>query len=127
VARYLVRQCLPGPAFEVIEASSGADGVAAAIAGRPDVVLLDLMMPGVDGWQVLKRLRADPVTEGLPVVIVTSRVITPEEQEALDRPSAIVSKQELARATLAPVVQAALGRDGRDHDARNPAAAPLPL
>ena len=124
VARYLVRQCLPAPAFDVIEAAGGEEGLARRGDGQPDVVLLDLMMPGIDGWQVLKRLRADARTRDVPVVIVTSHAITPEERDGLGGVFAIVPKQELARATLAPVVQAAHGRDDRT---RGAASAPLPL
>ena len=51
VARYLVRQCLPAPAFEVTEAAGGDEGLGRAVEARPDVILLDLMMPTVDGWQ----------------------------------------------------------------------------
>ena len=124
VARYLVRQCLPAPAFEVTEAANGAEGLGRAVEVRPDVILLDLMMPDVDGWQVLRRLRAAEATRDVPVVIVTSHVITPEERDSLEGTFAIVSKQDLARATLAPIVQAATGRDERRQE-RPPA--PLPL
>jgi signal transduction histidine kinase/DNA-binding response OmpR family regulator len=124
VARYLVKQCLPAPAFEVIEAANGAEGIAKAGQERPDVVLLDLMMPGIDGWQVAKRLRADEGTRGLPIVIITSHAISPDQREELGGVFAIVSKQQLARATLAPVVQAA---HGRDDQANGAGSAPLPL
>ena len=49
MARYLVRQCLPVPAFEVTEASSGEEGLERARAEQPDVIVLDLIMPGLDG------------------------------------------------------------------------------
>jgi CheY-like chemotaxis protein len=113
VARYLVRQCLPPPAFDVAEAISGDEGLRRAIAEPPDVVVLDLMMPGTDGWQVLKELHAAAGTRDLPVVIVTSHALEPEERSRLAGAFAVVSKQDLSRSTLAPVVQAAARRDDR--------------
>ena len=113
VARYLVRQCLPAPAFDVIEASGGDDGIKRATEEQPDVVVLDLMMPGTDGWQVLETLHGASGTRDLPVVIVTSHVLGADERGRLADACAIVSKQNLSRATLAPVVQAAARRDER--------------
>jgi CheY-like chemotaxis protein/two-component sensor histidine kinase len=111
VARYLIRQCLPPPAFDVGEATSGEDGIRRAADERPDVVVLDLMMPGTDGWQVLKALHGTDGTRDLPVVIVTSHALEAEERSRLADAFAIVSKQDLSRRTLAPVVQAAARRD----------------
>jgi CheY-like chemotaxis protein len=113
VARYLVRQCLPAPAFDVTEATSGEDGIRRATEEHPDVVVLDLMMPGTDGWQVLKVLHGADATRDLPVVILTSHALGGEERSRLAGASAIVSKQDLSRTTLAPVVQAAARRDER--------------
>ena len=118
------RLVLEAAGFLVATAQGGEQAVEIASRDPPDVVLLDLMMPDVDGWQVLRRLRAAEATRDVPVVIVTSRVITPEERDSLEGTFAIVSKQELSRATLAPIVQAATGRD--DGRQQRPAA-PLPL
>lgn len=62
-------------------AADGAEGLAAIAAGKPDLVLLDLDMPNVDGFEVLRSLRADPETEHLPVIVVTGR----EDTAAIDR------------------------------------------
>jgi two-component system phosphate regulon response regulator PhoB len=59
--------------FSVHEASDGESGLAAVAAIRPDVVLLDWMMPGMDGLEVCRRLRADPDTAAIPVVLLTAR------------------------------------------------------
>ena len=123
VARYLVRQCLPAPAFDVIEAASGEDGIRRATGEHPDVVVLDLMMPGTDGWQVLKALHGADATRDLPVVILTSHALDGEERSRLADAFAIVSKQDLSRTTLAPMVQAAARRDER-HGVPAP---PIPL
>jgi two-component system cell cycle response regulator len=58
--------------YEVITAPDGPSGLAAAVRERPDIVLLDVMMPGMDGFEVCKRLKADPATRHIPVVLVTA-------------------------------------------------------
>jgi len=58
-------------AATVATATRGEDAVALARANHPDVVLVDLMMPGIDGWEVCKRLKADPATAAIPIVILT--------------------------------------------------------
>jgi len=58
--------------FDVVTAGNAADARAAAAASPPDAVLLDVMMPGVDGWQVLAELRRDARTEHVPVVVMSA-------------------------------------------------------
>lgn len=58
--------------FVLLEASSGALGIEMALRSPPDLVLCDLLMPGVDGFGVLARLRAEPATAGVPFVFLTS-------------------------------------------------------
>ena len=53
-------------------ASRGDDALALACADPPDVIILDVMMPGMDGWETCRRLKADPVTAGIPIVMLTS-------------------------------------------------------
>ncbi len=64
--------------MEVAEAASGPEGIRKARDEDPDVVLLDLMMPGVDGVSTLRALRSDPETSDIPVVFLTARVKSPE-------------------------------------------------
>jgi CheY-like chemotaxis protein len=59
--------------MEVSEAADGAEGLRRAAQDRPDVVLLDLMMPGMDGAATLQNLRADPATSAIPVVFLTAK------------------------------------------------------
>jgi CheY-like chemotaxis protein len=71
--RLIARLVLTAAGFEVIEAESGEVALDAISGGPPpDVVLLDVRMPGIDGWEVLRRLRADPDQENLPVVVFTA-------------------------------------------------------
>lgn len=64
--------------MEVAEASNGAEGIAAAAAFKPDGILLDVMMPGLDGPAVLDRLKADPKTAGIPVIFLTAKAMGSE-------------------------------------------------
>lgn len=64
--------------MEVAEASNGEEGIAAARALKPDGVLLDVMMPGMDGPAVLARLKADPMTAAIPVVFLTAKAMGSE-------------------------------------------------
>ena len=58
--------------YEVLTASDGATALAVAGSEAPDIVLLDVMMPGMDGFQVCRRLKDDPLTRHIPVVLVTA-------------------------------------------------------
>ncbi len=69
----LFRLILEQDNFQVSGAMGGADGLARARAQKPDVILLDLMMPEMDGWEVFKQLKADPATQHIPVIVVTAR------------------------------------------------------
>ena len=66
------------PKFEVRGCRSGADGLTAAAQWRPDLILLDVMMPVMDGPATLKHLQEDPRTAGIPVVFMTARAQTRE-------------------------------------------------
>ncbi|HVE91092.1 MAG TPA: response regulator [Actinomycetota bacterium] len=57
--------------FRVLVASEAAEGLAVAKSEHPDVILLDVMMPGISGWEALERLKADPDTKGIPVLMCT--------------------------------------------------------
>lgn len=77
--RCIARLSLAGVGgMEVSEASSGADGVLKAAAERPDAVLLDMMMPVMDGPATLRALREDPRTAGIPVVFLTAKAFSEE-------------------------------------------------
>ena len=70
-SRVLMRHYLEDFGCGVITAKGGAEGIAAAKEQRPDLITLDLMMPGMTGWEVLERLKADPEVRDIPVVIVS--------------------------------------------------------
>lgn len=72
LSRKLVETLLEGDGYSVTCAGSGADALEAIAAARPDLVVLDLMMPGMDGFEVMRQLRSAPATRDLPVVLVTA-------------------------------------------------------
>jgi two-component system, sensor histidine kinase and response regulator len=69
---FLLESLLEGKGFRVLTALNGPDGLAIARAERPDLILLDLAMPGMDGFEVLERLRQDRLTSRIPVIVLTA-------------------------------------------------------
>lgn len=78
LSRRLVRK-----GFEVVIAVDGLQGVAMASTERPALVLLDMSLPGIDGWEVARRLRADPATQALPVIALTAHAMSEDRERAL--------------------------------------------
>jgi DNA-binding response OmpR family regulator len=72
--RMMCRVNLALEGYDVVEAPDGESGLLAARSAKPDVILLDVMMPGIDGWEVLETLKKHAATKGIPVVMLTARV-----------------------------------------------------
>jgi signal transduction histidine kinase/DNA-binding response OmpR family regulator len=83
LALELVRVSLEPEGWTVLGAATGQDGLALIRARKPAAVLLDLLMPGMDGFEVVEALRADPDTKTVPVVILTSKSMTRQDKERL--------------------------------------------
>lgn len=69
----LVKLILSRKRFEVIGANGGREGLDAVRKNKPDVILLDLMMPDMDGWEVYQQLKADESTRDIPVIVITAK------------------------------------------------------
>jgi two-component system alkaline phosphatase synthesis response regulator PhoP len=82
--RLLCRVNLEAEGMEVLEAGDGPSGLEAARRDRPDVVLLDVMMPGLDGWRVAEELLEDPETSGIPIIFLTARAELRDRARGLD-------------------------------------------
>lgn len=112
----LIRLILSRRGFEVIGAEGGQQGLNTIRAELPDLVLLDLMMPEVDGWQVYQQLKADPATADIPVIVVTAKAQNIDKvlglhiakvddyipkpfslQELVDRVDAVLKRRDQAR------------------------------
>lgn len=78
--RFLVRRILEKAGYEVIEAGSGEECLEKLKKERPDLILLDIMMPGLNGWETLKKIRAKEEWKPIPVAMVTVKSILPEMQ-----------------------------------------------
>lgn len=63
-------------------ASDGEEGLAKAVTGKPDLILMDMSMPGIDGWEATRRLKADPAPEAIPVIALTSHAMAGDEERA---------------------------------------------
>jgi CheY-like chemotaxis protein len=77
-SRLLLRQILGRLGVTVIEATDGLEGVEAARRELPDLILMDLSLPVLDGWEATRRLKADPLTARIPIVIVTAHSMSDE-------------------------------------------------
>ena len=115
-ARYLTRHQLAGLGFRLLETGTGADGVELARRDRPDVVVLDLSMPDVDGLEVLARLRATADLETTPVIVHTGRRLTEDERAAIEGAGARILSKDAAPGAIAAAVRAAV----TDPDAAEP-------
>jgi CheY-like chemotaxis protein len=96
--RYIIRHYLEEFGCSIVEATGGEAGLQMAKDLQPALVLLDLNMPGMDGFEVLGHLRDDVTTASLPVTIVTSQILVPEQYPALAHARSIVLKHELSPA-----------------------------
>ncbi len=106
VSRYLLRQLIPSPPHQVIEASNGAEGIRFARDEQPHLIVLDLLMPEMDGFAVLEKLRSDPRTADIPVVISTSVALNESDRSRLSRLSAaFLPKSKLTDGTAASELQ----------------------
>ncbi|MGH7930844.1 MAG: response regulator, partial [Candidatus Binatia bacterium] len=111
-ARYVLKRLLSELPIQVAEAASGAEGIRMAAEQQPDMIFLDLKMPGMSGWTVLHSLKGDPATRDIPVIIITSEMPRPDEQAEIERTAqGLIRKNDLTAKALEQVLQA--GRNFR--------------
>ena len=111
--RLLCRVNLEAEGMEVLEAADGPSGLEKARAETPDVVLLDVMMPGLDGWQVAEELLDDPSTEGIPIVFLTARAELRDRARGIDLGGVDYVTKPFNPVELAPLVRDLRERVGR--------------
>ena len=110
VTRLLCRVHLEAERMDVIEAADGPSGVVRAQDERPDVILLDVMMPGLDGWNVAEQLLDDDRTSGIPIIFLTARAEFRDRARGLDIGGVDYITKPFNPLELAPLVQRLLDR-----------------
>jgi two-component system cell cycle response regulator DivK len=80
---YVMRSRLTRAGFSVLIATDGAQGVAMAAKERPDLILMDLSLPILDGWEATRRIKAAPETRHIPVIALTAHAMTGDREKAL--------------------------------------------
>jgi signal transduction histidine kinase/DNA-binding response OmpR family regulator len=110
LALELVTAVLEPRGWTVLSAGDGETGTAMARSHQPSVVLLDLLMPGMDGFAVAEALRSDSATRAIPIVVLTSKTLTPADRDRLrGRISYVAQKNEFDPAVLVGLVTRATG------------------
>ena len=112
ISRYLVKGVLGGKGYRLVEARSGNEGLKLAREISPDLIVLDLSMPDVSGFEVLEALKQDSATRDIPVVIYTSQVLKSHERERLHAAVDIVPKETKSREAAETRFAEALSRAG---------------
>ena len=80
--RQILRDLLNSVGYQILEAEDGARGVAAAEAERPDLILMDIQLPGLDGYEATRRIKNEPALRAIPVIVVTSYALSGDEDKA---------------------------------------------
>jgi two-component system, cell cycle response regulator DivK len=102
--RRILRDLLTSAGYEVIEAINGEEAVTLAESQRPDLILMDIQLPGIDGYEATRRIKSNPVLRATPLIVVTSYALSGDETKAMAAGAdAYVSKPFSPRALLAKV------------------------
>jgi DNA-binding response OmpR family regulator len=108
--RLLCRVNLEAEGIEVLEAPDGTSGLSLARDEHPDVVLLDVMMPGLDGWRVAEELLENEATRGIPIIFLTARAEFRDRARGLDIGGVDYVTKPFNPLELAPLVRSLLDR-----------------
>ena len=115
--RLLCRVNLEAEKMEVLEAGDGPTGLEMARKEHPDVILLDVMMPGLDGWRVAEELLEDPATSSIPIVFLTARAELRDRARGLDLGGLDYVTKPFNPVELAPLIRDLIARvEGGERD-----------
>ena len=109
VVRQVVNRLLTGEGYQVIEAPYGQAGYQLAISEKPNIILLDLMMPVMDGFQVLSKLKSNPETRPIPVIILTAKIDAESERRCMQSGAVDYIKKPWGPGELKDRIAMALG------------------
>ena len=94
--RRILRDLLTNSSFEVIEARTGEEAVALAEAQTPDLILMDIQLPGIDGYEATRRIKAIPALRATPLIVVTSYALSGDDVKAFAQASEVDSARVYA-------------------------------
>jgi two-component system, cell cycle response regulator DivK len=80
--RQILRDLLGNAGYELLEAENGAEALTTVARQRPDLILMDIQLPVMDGYEATRRLKADPATKSIPIIVVTSYALSGDEAKA---------------------------------------------
>ena len=102
--RRIVRDLLTSVGYEIIEAVTGEEGVKAAETQLPDLILMDIQLPGLDGYEATRRIKANPALHHIPIIVVTSYALSGDDAKAFEAGcDGYVAKPFSPRALLAKI------------------------
>ena len=102
--RRIVRDLLTSAGYEIVEAVTGEEGVTMAENERPDLILMDIQLPGLDGYEATRRIKANPALRQIPIIAVTSYALSGDDVKARAAGcDAYVAKPFSPRALLAKI------------------------
>ena len=108
-ARMLYGDYLEMSGFRVVTADNGEQAIAAARAEWPAVILMDVSMPKTDGWDAIQRLRADPLTADIPIVVLSAFALGPEPLRAREAGADLCLSKPCLPALVGRVIRAMVG------------------
>jgi len=106
----LISFILKSGAYDLIEARTGEQGVDLALQHRPDVIILDIQLPGIDGFEVLKRIRASEIDGSIPIIAMTSFAMTGDREKLLGAGCDGYIEKPIDPATVLQQIQDVLGK-----------------
>ena len=102
--RQIIRDCLSSAGYEILEATTGPEGVRMAAEHRPDLILMDIQLPEMDGYEATRRIKAGPGGAGIPIIAVTSYALSGDEAKTREAGcDGYIAKPFSPRALLAKV------------------------
>ena len=102
--RQILRDLLGSADYEMVEAENGEEALAAVANERPDLILMDIQLPIMDGYEATRRIKSDPKTRAIPIIVVTSYALSGDETKAREAGcDAYVTKPYSPRALLAKI------------------------
>jgi len=102
--RRILHDLLTNAGYEIVQAENGEEAVKAAAAQRPDLILMDIQLPLLDGYEATRRIKSDPALRAIPIIVVTSYALSGDESKARAAGcDAYVTKPYSPRAILAKI------------------------